>query len=80
MDHKHGIRAETAGVHRRSARQTVRASPKMYKTFPGLKSKNSFSIEKNSKHVKSSNDIFYDCKRAKFKISKVREDIRSPLD
>jgi hypothetical protein len=40
MDHKHGIGAETAGVRQRSARETVRASPKMDKTFPGLKSKN----------------------------------------
>jgi hypothetical protein len=38
-----GIRAETSGVHRRSARETVRASrPKMDRTFPGVKSKNSF--------------------------------------
>ena len=75
-----GIRAATAGVHRRSARETVRASLKMDKTFPGLKSKNSFSAEKNSKYVKSTNDIFYDGSRAKFKISKVWEDIKSPLD
>jgi hypothetical protein len=76
-----GIRAETSGVHRRSARETVRASrPKMDRTFPGLKSKNSFSTEKNSKYVKSTNDIFYDRRRAKFKISKVWEDIKSPLD
>jgi len=40
MDHKHGIGAETAGVRQRSARETVRASPKMDKTFPGLKSTN----------------------------------------
>jgi len=43
-------------------------------------SKNFFSTEKSSKYVKSSNDIFYDCKRAKFKIFKVWEGIKSPLD
>jgi len=52
----------------------------MDRTFPGLKSKNSFSTEKNSKYVKSTNDIFYDRRRAQFKISKVWEDIKSPLD
>jgi hypothetical protein len=49
-------------------------------TFRGLKSKNSFSTEKNSKYAKSTNHIFYDRRRAKFKIPKAWEDIKSPLD